>query len=77
MKFNDLIDKLKNNFKDVKLKIFEKALAMPKIVKFIKEYNIKIIQQLSKDLTKRKYEDIKDEKLIEKYALQLVNQSTE
>ena len=76
MKVDELIENLKENFEDYKLKIFEKALADPRIVKCIKEYNIDIVRKLAKNLTKRKYECTKDEKLIEKYALNLVNQTT-
>ena len=76
MKVDELIENLKENFEDYKLKIFEKALADPRIVKCIKEYNIEIVRKLAKNLTKRKYECTKDEKLIEKYALKLVNLTT-
>ena len=76
MKVDELIENLKENFEDYKLKIFEKALADPRIVKCIKEYNIDIVRKLAKNLTKRKYECTKDEKLIEKYALNLVKQTT-
>ena len=76
MKVDELIENLKENFEDYKLKIFEKALADPRIVKCIKEYNIDKVRKLAKNLTKRKYECTKDEKLIEKYALNLVKQTT-
>ena len=72
---NEEIDKLKNNFKDIKLKIFEKVITMPKIVEYINEYNINIIKKLAKNLNEREYKNIEDcEKIIEKYALNLVNQ---
>ena len=74
MMINEEIDKLKNNFKDIKLKIFEKAISMPKIVKYINEYDISIIKKLAKNLTEKEYKNIEDEKNIEKYALNLVNQ---
>ena len=72
---NEEIDKLKNNFKDIKLKIFEKIITMPKIVEYINEYNINIIKKLAKNLNESEYKSIEDsEKIIEKYALNLVNQ---
>ena len=71
---NEEIDKLKNNFKDIKLKIFEKAITMPKIVESINEYDINIIEKLAKNLNEKEYKNIKDEKIIEIYALNLVNQ---
>ena len=75
MVINEEIDKLKNNFKDIKLKIFEKAITIPKIVEYIKEYNINIIKKLGKNLNEREYKNIvDDEKIIEKCALNLVNQ---
>ena len=74
MMINEEIDKLKNNFKDIKLKIFEKAITMPKIVKSINEYDTNIIEKLAKILNEKEYKNIKDEKIIEIYALNLVNQ---
>ena len=71
---NEEIDKLKNNFKDIKLKIFEKAITMPKIVESINEYDININEKLAKILNEKEYKNIKDEKIIEIYALNLVNQ---
>ena len=75
MMINEEIDKLKNNFKDIKLKIFEKVITIPKIMEYINEYNINIIKKLAKNLNESEYKSIEDcEKIIEKCALNLVNQ---
>ena len=70
---NEKIDKLKENLKGIKLKIFEKAIGILKLKKNINEYDINIIQKLSKKLTKKEYKNIDNEKNIENYALNLVN----
>ena len=73
MMINEKIDKLKENLKGIKLKIFEKAIGILKLKKNINEYDINIIQKLSNKLTKKEYKNIDDEKNIENYALNLVN----
>ena len=61
MMINEEIDKLKNNFKDIKLKIFEKAITIPKIVEYIKEYNINPLASPSVGAPALKYEDVNTE----------------
>ena len=74
MVINEEIDKLKNDFKDIKLKIFEKAITLPKIVESINEYDINMIRKLARKLNEKEYINTEDEKIIEFYALNLVNQ---
>ena len=74
MMINEEIDKLKNDFKDIKLKIFEKAITLPKIVESINEYDINMISKLARKLNEKEYINTEDEKIIEFYALNLVNQ---
>ena len=74
MMINEEIDKLKNDFKDIKLKIFEKAITLPKIVESINEYDINMIRKLARKLNEKEYINTEDEKIIEFYALNLVNQ---
>ena len=73
MRYNEEIDKLKSNLKGIKLKIFEKAMSMPKLNKYINEYDINMIQNLSKYISEREYKEIDDEKKIEKYVLKLLD----
>ena len=72
------IDCLKKNLKDIDLKIFEKAIAMPKFKSYIKEGEkdkiIQIYKQLSEELVKKKIKKKKySEKTIENIASKLIN----
>ena len=48
-------------------------MSMPKLNKYINEYDINMIQNLSKYISEREYKEIDDEKKIEKYVLKLLD----
>ena len=73
--FNKEIDNYKKNFKDIKLKIFEKAISMPDFLKYFNKNNeeIEIIKNLSEKLTTQKLIGTSfNEKQIENIASQLI-----
>ena len=75
MKIKEEIDKHKKNFEGTKLKIFERAMAEPELMKYINENDeyIKIIEKLSKKLIKNdKIKTTFDEETIKKFASKLV-----
>ena len=73
---NNEIDNLKKQLRGIELKIFEKAITLPKWMKFIYEADnyVEIINNLSKSLVNAKYAKNMKKDQIEKTAFQLINE---
>ena len=73
---NNEIDNLKKQLRGIELKIFEKAITLPKWMKFIYEADnyVEIINNLSKSLVNAKYAKNMKKDKIEKTAFQLINE---
>ncbi len=70
------IDNLKKQLTGIKLKIFEKAITLPKWVRFIYEADnyVEIINNLSESLVNAKYAENMNKEQITKKASQLINE---